>query len=103
MTRAPRAASQSTICSEDFAALGGDFFRGVEIREVALGKAEIAVEGIEEDLEGSLQACSVPRSRGSSTRPEGVLGLNSECAKIPQHSAEDAEGIVLWQSSRRPA
>ncbi len=82
---------------EDFAALGGDPFSRVEIRKVPLGKAEIAIEGIEEDLEGSLQRMQRAAFERIVDQAEGVLRLDSECAEIPQHSAEHAERVILGQ------
>jgi len=79
---------------EDLAALGCDSFGGVEIREVSLGKAEIAVQGIEEDFEGSLERMQRAAFEGIVDQPKGGLRLDAECAEIPQHSAEDAKGVV---------
>ena len=61
---------------EDLAALGGDSFRGVEIRKVALGKAKITVKGIEQDLEGSLERVQRAAFERIVDQPKGVLRLN---------------------------
>ena len=67
---------------------------GVVVVPVPLGEGEVAVEGVDEDLEGLLERPRQGPLGGGGRLAGETLGRHSELAEIAEQGGEDAEGIA---------
>ena len=74
-------------------ALAGDPVGHVEVVPVALREGEVAVEGVDEDLEGLLERVQEDPVLGSGGLPGQPLGRDPELAQVAQQRGGDSQAV----------